>query len=753
MNSPEFLTLLPLMTTTAYTLLLIVSFLRRSQQENQARWFLVYVAVSVVWEFLLFFASDLNLPSYFALKALLVGTLSLGLTTAVYVRWPRSHQWLLLGGIAIFIAILADIFLPNQSFFVPLLNANTTYRGLVSFLAWFVLSSYIVLQTWRDYRHTQFPWHANRLLFWIIALTITYIGEALLFFLWSGLIIAGQMVRFLGVVALAYAVASHRVFDVRTRWQRMLALSLVTLISALPMLGAIWLLNQIATRYAWTDSIQIGVTLATLAVSFFLYEPFRHLIQNGVYRYLIGEGFDINQVLRQYSQATSRTLDVRQLVLVVISTISELLGTNRGAVLLLTKNDTGYQVQAVPAMGHISPETAVLPLNSRVLQTLTQQQQPLLQYELDFNPTYTSLADSERAWLREMGMEVYVPIRSGTDLEGIIVVGPKQTGIPYQPDELEMMQTLADQTVIALQNARLYTELETRNEKVRELNLDLISQNERLGIMDKVKSDFITIASHELRTPLTQVKGYADILAAMNDENILTRDQTREIVSHINRAALQLEGLITAMLDASQIDVAGMQLTFMETTLEVIIRLAADPLRNAIRERRLEFATEGLAAIPPVQADFKRMVQCFTNLIGNAIKYTPDYGRITVTAHLLPTQNGESDHVEVVITDTGIGIDPKYHSLIFEKFFRIGDPQLHSTGNTKFKGAGPGLGLPIAKGVIEAHSGRIWVESPGEDEKRLPGSQFHIILPLRPPEPVRQAQQNRRRDLPSYMIQ
>ncbi|KAA3661937.1 MAG: sensor histidine kinase, partial [Chloroflexi bacterium] len=75
---------------------------------------------------------------------------------------------------------------------------------------------------------------------------------------------------------------------------------------------------------------------------------------------------------------------------------------------------------------------------------------------------------------------------------------------------------------------------------------------------------------------------------------------------------------------------------------------------------------------------------------------------------------------------------PKFHDLIFEKFFRIGDPQLHSTGSTKFKGAGPGLGLPIAKGVIEAHGGRIWVESDGEDEDRLPGSRFHVILPLRP---------------------
>jgi signal transduction histidine kinase len=138
--------------------------------------------------------------------------------------------------------------------------------------------------------------------------------------------------------------------------------------------------------------------------------------------------------------------------------------------------------------------------------------------------------------------------------------------------------------------------------------------------------------------------------------------------------------------------------------------------------------------LPPIQADFKRLVQAFHNVIGNAIKYTPDHGRITIVGRELPVVDGEREQVEVVITDSGIGIDSQYHELIFEKFFRIGDPQLHSTGSTKFKGAGPGLGLPIAKGVIEAHEGRIWVESDGEDEERLPGAEVHIILPLIPPD-------------------
>ena len=351
-----------------------------------------------------------------------------------------------------------------------------------------------------------------------------------------------------------------------------------------------------------------------------------------------------------------------------------------------------------------------------------------------------------------MAMEVYVPVSGGDTMDGLFAIGPKRSGVPYQPGELELIQILADQTVVAVQNARLYSELEGQNDQINQLYVDLVKQNERLEVMDQVKSDFITIASHELRTPLTQVKGYADILSAMNEENALSQEQTREIVGHINRATMRLESLISAMLDASQIDVDGMQLTYMETRIDTIVRLAMEPLNQAIRERRISFTTQNLEPLPTVQADFKRLVQTFTTLLGNALKYTPDHGSILVEGNLIPSENGNNDYIEVVISDTGIGIDKKYQELIFEKFFRIGDPQLHSTGSTKFKGAGPGLGLPIARGVIEAHEGNIWVESDGEDEERLPGSRFHVTLPVCSEAARKQMETAKMKERPSWLI-
>jgi signal transduction histidine kinase len=126
-----------------------------------------------------------------------------------------------------------------------------------------------------------------------------------------------------------------------------------------------------------------------------------------------------------------------------------------------------------------------------------------------------------------------------------------------------------------------------------------------------------------------------------------------------------------------------------------------------------------------IYGDAERLYQALNNVASNAIKYTPDGGTITIDGRLLP------GFVEITITDTGIGISAENQSLIFEKFGQLGRADLHSSGKTKFKGGGPGLGLPITRGILEAHGGTIWVESDGHDEEKMKGSTFHLLFPTR----------------------
>jgi len=130
-----------------------------------------------------------------------------------------------------------------------------------------------------------------------------------------------------------------------------------------------------------------------------------------------------------------------------------------------------------------------------------------------------------------------------------------------------------------------------------------------------------------------------------------------------------------------------------------------------------------------IYIDSVRLSQAFRNLINNAIKYTPDGGTITIDGRTLP------GFIEVTVTDTGIGISAENQAVIFEKFGQLGRVELHSSGKTKFKGGGPGLGLPIARGILEAHGGSLWTESPGHDEITCPGSTFHVLIPARTESP------------------
>jgi len=151
-----------------------------------------------------------------------------------------------------------------------------------------------------------------------------------------------------------------------------------------------------------------------------------------------------------------------------------------------------------------------------------------------------------------------------------------------------------------------------------------------------------------------------------------------------------------------------------------------------LEERRLTLTIKDTNDLPEVEADLDALRKVFYHLIVNAIKYTPDGGSITISGRAIASGDQDlGEGIEVVVSDTGIGIDPRFQELIFAKFYQTGELALHSTSKTKFKGGGPGLGLAIAKGIIEAHGGKLWVKSPGYDEETCPGSQFHVFLPLR----------------------
>lgn len=242
--------------------------------------------------------------------------------------------------------------------------------------------------------------------------------------------------------------------------------------------------------------------------------------------------------------------------------------------------------------------------------------------------------------------------------------------------------------------------------------------------LEELKGTFVTVAAHELKTPLTVIEGYTNMLKIELPE--ATHPREALMMRGIESGVVRLRTLIEDMIDVSLIEIDLLRLDFQPVWLPRLLDIVESECRDAVRARRLTLEIKrNTLPIKPIIGDPERLMKAFQKVLMNAVKYTPDGGRITIYARTM------SEFVDIVIEDTGIGIAPENLDLIFEKFSAVSDPAYHSSSKIKFKGGGAGLGLVIAKGIIESHGGSLWAESPGADEEKMPGSRFHFMIPSR----------------------
>lgn len=273
----------------------------------------------------------------------------------------------------------------------------------------------------------------------------------------------------------------------------------------------------------------------------------------------------------------------------------------------------------------------------------------------------------------------------------------------------DVIEVLAEEFNKMTENLRAaYEGLER---KVAERTLELAVANERLKALDRLKSDFVSNVSHELRTPLTAIEGAVDVVLR-EVAGPLTEKQLHYLI-RVRSNTQHLAGLIKDLLDLSRIESGKVEAKSSRVSLGGLVHEVVETLRPVAAEKVIVLE----AAIPEpsilIWADRDKINQVLTNLIGNAIKFTPAEGRIMVTA----SRNGNGS-VQVSVSDTGPGVRPDETEKIFDKFYQIAE-----AGEGKPKGTG--LGLAIRKALVELHGGRIWVES----EMNL-GSTFHFTLPL-----------------------
>jgi signal transduction histidine kinase len=288
-----------------------------------------------------------------------------------------------------------------------------------------------------------------------------------------------------------------------------------------------------------------------------------------------------------------------------------------------------------------------------------------------------------------------VPMLRHDEAVGAIAVTRREPG-GFTEDEIALLQTFADQAVIAIENVRLFNELEIANR-----DLKAASQH---------KSEFLANMSHELRTPLNAIIGFSEVLSERMFGDL--NEKQDEYLKDIHASGQHLLSLINDILDLSKIEAGRMELEQTDFDLPTAIDNALTLVRERAARRGVALHTTVDERLGQVQADERKIRQVLLNLLSNAIKFTPAGGRIEVVAKLM---NGS---IEVSVSDTGVGIAPEDQEAVFEEFRQVG------TADKKVEGTG--LGLALSRKFIELHGGKIWVKSQvGE------GSTFTFTIPVR----------------------
>lgn len=308
---------------------------------------------------------------------------------------------------------------------------------------------------------------------------------------------------------------------------------------------------------------------------------------------------------------------------------------------------------------------------------------------------------------------VISPILVKEGNKGFFFVGTKDPSVSITEGDEELITILCNQIGQALENARMFEktwrehqELETKVEqRTRELSLAL----EEVKNISKRKSDFISSVSHELRTPLTSVKGYAAILLA--EKLGALPEAVKERLEKINRHSDELVHMVNDLLDIARIESGKTIMKIEEQNLKDIINNVCDLILIQCKNKNIDLVLDVQKNTPAIWADRSQIERVFINLLGNAVKFTPENGRITVKTR------AKDQTVQVDISDNGIGMPAEALQKIFEEFYRVDNPI-----NQQVKGTG--LGLSLVKNIIEAHRGKIFVES-----KVGKGSTFSFTLP------------------------
>jgi len=401
------------------------------------------------------------------------------------------------------------------------------------------------------------------------------------------------------------------------------------------------------------------------------------------------------KALGEVSQAVSSTLDLQKVLATIVAHAAELSGTESGAIYEFDEESEEFQLRATHRMSEElikAIQEAGGKMGETALGRAGVNREAVQIPDILEEPTYPTSETMQQEGFRAL---LAVPLLREDRLIGGLVV---RRGAPgqFQKETVDLLQTFATQSALAIQNARLFREIKAKGRE--------------LEIASKHKSDFLANMSHELRTPLNAILGYTELIIDKIYGEV--PENIQEVLERVEKNGRHLLGLINDVLDLSKIEAGQLVLSLDDYSMKEVVHTVFTSVESLAAEKNLELKVSVSPEVAHGKGDQQRISQVFLNLVGNAIKFT-EAGEVRIEA------TASNDNFVVSVSDTGPGLSEADQQMIFEEFHQV-------DGSSTRKKGGTGLGLSIAKKIVEMHGGRIWVES-----TEGKGSTFWFTLPVR----------------------
>jgi signal transduction histidine kinase len=533
---------------------------------------------------------------------------------------------------------------------------------------------------------------------------------------------------FISALMISYAILRYRLMDIRIFVRKVVFFGGMAGIVYGSFYLTTWFYDIFLGGTYSAKTYVAGLVVAPLFVGVFVLA--NKLLKNFTNKYLFFSLYNYQETITKLASELDDSIDLNKIVNLIVNTIKDTMQLDKAGVLLINKERGLNKYKIAKVIGFDETNGISLVQDNFLTKYLQKIQKPLVKEELGILAKDMGGLEGKQSFenleknMEKIEASLCLPLINANKLTGIIVLGSKVSGDAYSNEDLNLLDTLSKQASIALENARLYKEVQefskTLQQKVDEQTKEIrkayeVEKEARKSLenMNDAKNQFIMATQHHLRTPLTSMYGYLDLIRGGSYGKVPKK--LEEVLDKFNTCTANEIKIVNDLLDISQFQL-GRQVVFPreEVKIEEILKEALADVKLEADKKGIYLKLEFPANLLPIKADPQKLRVALYNIVDNAVKYTQKGG---VDIIIEP----ESETLRIIVKDTGVGISKENQKDLFNKLFERGE------GAMQMFATGRGIGLWITSRIIEGHKGKVWAESEGEGK----GSKFIIELPIK----------------------